>query len=61
MSEATRAYIYSVLVAVGVVAIAYGLISQEEAATWAGLAAVVLQTGGNALARANTSTKPPAE
>lgn len=51
-SEATRAYIYRVLVAAGVVAVAYGLIDSEEAVLWAGLVGTVF-----VLPAANTSTK----
>lgn len=56
MNEATRAYIYRVSVAAIVVAVAYGLISQEEVQPWMGLlAAMLIPTG---LATKNTSTKP---
>ena len=50
-SERTRAYIYRVLVAAGVVAVSYGLITAEEAVLWAGLVATVF-----VLPAVNTST-----
>ena len=51
-SEANRAYVYRVLVAAAVVAVAYGLISAEEIAVWSGLVATVF-----VLPAANTSTE----
>jgi hypothetical protein len=51
--ERTRAYIYRVLIAVGAVVGAYGLLSADEIAVWLGLAGVVL----NLMPAANTSTK----
>ena len=53
-SEATRAYVYRVLVAAAVVAVAYGLITTEEAALWAGLVGTLF-----VLPAANTSTERP--
>lgn len=52
MTEPVRAWIYRVLMAAGVVALAYGLLTDEEIATWLGLAAAVL----NILPVANTTT-----
>ena len=52
-TERTRAYIYRVLIAVGAVVGAYGLLSADEIAVWLGLAGVIL----NLLPAANTSTK----
>lgn len=51
-----RAYVYRVLVALGAAAVAYGLLSQDEVATWLGVAAQVLSVGGNGLAAVNTTT-----
>ena len=56
LSEPTRAYIYRVLVAVSVLAIAYGRVSATEAPLWLELAAAVLGLG-SVLASANTSTQ----
>lgn len=53
-NEATRAWIYRVLVAAVPVLIAYGVLDEATAAVWVGLAAAVLGVG---LAVANTSTK----
>jgi hypothetical protein len=55
MSEETRGYIYRVLTVLGVAAIFYGVLSQEEVAIWLAVIAVALQTTGNALASRNTS------
>ena len=54
-NEATRAWIYRVLVAAVPVLIAYGVLDEATAAVWIGLAAAVLGVG---LAAVNTSTKP---
>jgi len=51
--EKTRAYIYRVLIAAGVIVAAYGLMTADQVAQWVGLAAVVL----NIMPTANTSTK----
>jgi len=53
-NEATRAWIYRVLVAAVPVLIAYGVLDEATAAVWVGLAAAVLGIG---LAVGNTSTK----
>lgn len=53
MQESTRAYIYRILIAVGTVAVAYGLITSEQVAVWLGLATAIL----NIMPAANTSTK----
>lgn len=55
-TEATRAWIYRVLVAAIPVLIAYGIVDQATAAVWIGLAAAVLGVG---LAAVNTSTGAP--
>lgn len=54
ITESTRAYIYRVLVAVSLVVVARGLVSESEVTLWLGVAAAVL---GNGLAAVNTSTK----
>lgn len=51
-TEQVRAYIYRVLMAAGVVALVYGLLTQEEIAVWLGLAAAIL----NIMPVANTKT-----
>lgn len=53
LTERARAYIYRVLIAVGAVVGAYGLLSADEIAVWLGLAGVIL----NLMPAANTSTK----
>lgn len=55
MPENVRAYIYRVLLALVPVAVAYGVVSEQEAGLWVAVAAAVL---GNGLATLNTSTKP---
>lgn len=54
-SEATRAYLYRILLAVQPLAIAYGVTTSELAALWVSVVSAVL---GLALATANTTTKP---
>ncbi|ASZ72601.1 holin [Arthrobacter phage Nellie] len=51
-SPATRAYIYGILVAVGAIALVYGLVTEEQLAVWLGLGGSIL---GNGLALANTN------
>lgn len=53
-NEATRAYIYRVLVALVPILIAYGVVDSRQVAVWLGLASAFLGFG---LASANTSTK----
>jgi len=54
MNEATRAYISRLRVAVSLVVVARGLVSESEVTLWLGVAAAVL---GNGLAAVNTTTK----
>jgi len=54
-NEATRAWIYRILVAAVPVLIAYGVLDEVTAAVWVAAAAAVLGIG---LAVGNTSTKP---
>jgi hypothetical protein len=42
MNESTRAYIYRILVAVSLVVVARGLVSESEVTLWLGVAAAVL-------------------
>lgn len=53
-TESTRAYLYRVFLALVPIATIYGIVEQQDAALWTGLAAAILSTG---LAAANTSTK----
>ena len=54
MNETTRAYVYRALLALVALAVAYGLLSDTEAAPWVAVLSAVL---GNGLAAVNTSTK----
>ena len=54
MSESQRAYVYRVLVALSLVVVARGLVTESEVTLWLGVAAAVL---GNGLAAVNTSTR----
>lgn len=51
MTATRRAYAYRVLLALGAVAVGYGLLSDAEVALWLGVASAVL---GNGLAALNT-------
>jgi hypothetical protein len=53
-NEATRAYLYRVLLTVQPLAIAYGVTTSEQAALWVSAVSALL---GFALATANTSTQ----
>ena len=53
-NEATRAYLYRVLLTLQPLAIAYGLTTSETAALWVSAVSALL---GFALATANTSTQ----
>ena len=54
MKQSTRAYLYRLSTAVVPVLVSYGMLSDEKAAVWVGLAGAVFSTG---LAAVNTSTK----
>jgi len=54
ISQSTRAYIYRILLAVQPLVVAYGLVTDQQAALWVGLGSAVL---GLTLASANTTTK----
>jgi hypothetical protein len=53
-NEATRAYLYRILLTVQPLAIAYGVTTSELAALWVSVVSAVL---GFTLASANTSTQ----
>jgi hypothetical protein len=55
MNEATRAWIYRILLAVQPLVVAYGIATEEQTVLWVGVASAVLGTG---LAALNTSTSP---
>lgn len=52
-SEQARAYVYRILVAIGVLLTGYGILTANEVAMWLGLVTAVL----NVLPTANTTTK----
>ena len=54
MNEATRAYIYRILLAASPLVVFYGLATADEVALWIALGANIL---GVTLAAANTTTK----
>ena len=54
LSEANRAYLYRIFLALVPIATVYGIVEEAEAALWTGLGAAVLGVG---LAVANTSAK----
>lgn len=51
MTEKQRAYTYRILIAVGAIAIGYGLITADQVALWLGLATAIL----NIMPAANTN------
>ena len=57
LTEQVRGYIYRVLLGVGAVVGMYGIMDDNEVATWLGLAAIVL----NIMPATNTSIKKPTE
>lgn len=59
-SPKTRLWLYGIVGAASPLLVAYGAVTQDQAALWVGLAGAVLGTGGNALAAANTPTKDDA-
>lgn len=54
MNEATRAYVYRVLLALQPLVLFYGIASESEVALWLGVISAALGLG---LATKNTSTK----
>lgn len=59
-SPEVRKYIYRVLIALGPVALLYGLVTDAELVVWFGLAETVLGSPIGALALANTPAKAQA-
>lgn len=57
LDEPTRAWLYRIALAVIALLVAYGVVSEGEAAQWALLIAAVLGIGEGALATANTTTR----
>lgn len=53
-TEQTRGWIYRVLIAAGVIAAGYGVLTSDQVAMWLGLAVAIL----NVMPSANTSVKP---
>lgn len=56
-SEATRAYIYRIVLALSVVALVYGVVTQEQVDAWLQVIGAVVGVVTGGLATANTSTK----
>ena len=56
MDPTTRAWAYRIVLATSGLLVAYGLLSETEAAQWAILAAAVLGIGTDTLAVRHTST-----
>lgn len=52
-SPAVRAWLYGVCVALGALAVGYGIVTAEQGGLWLALAGAILGTG-NALAARNT-------
>jgi hypothetical protein len=59
MTEATRAWIYRVVLVALALAAAYGLLEGEDVDLWAQLVTAILGIGASGLAAKNTSTKGP--
>lgn len=55
MNAGQRRWLYAVAVAVVALAVAYGLIAQDQAALWVALAAAVLSGSGNLVASGHVS------
>ncbi|GAA4758809.1 hypothetical protein [Gordonia alkaliphila] len=55
MSAAQRKWLYGIATAVVAIAVAYGLIAQDQAALWLALAAAILSGGGNLVAGGHVS------
>ena len=53
MTDQTRAAIYAVLAAITALIVAYGLITQDEAALWVALVKTVIDAAALLLARSN--------
>lgn len=57
MSEAKRAWLYRISVALVPLLVAYGLINNSASALWVGLVGALLGTANSGLASIHTSTK----
>jgi len=55
-NEATRAWLYRIIVAAIPILVALGYLAGDQAQLWLGLAAAVLGVGASGLAVANTTT-----
>lgn len=55
-NEATRAYLYRIVLAVIPILVVAGYVAGDQAELWLGLAAAVLGVGSAGLAARNTST-----
>ena len=53
MTDQTRAAIYAILAAITALIVAYGLITQDEAALWVALVKTVIDAAALLLARSN--------
>ena len=53
MSDEKRAALYAILVAVSALIVAYGLLTQDEAALWVALAKTIIDAAALLLARRN--------
>lgn len=56
LNESTRAYLYRIALAVSVLLVAYGVISEARADVWLQVILAVLAIAPSALATKNTST-----
>ena len=61
LTEARRAYIYRVALAVMAILTVYGIIDSDTAPVWLAVVFVLLGLGTTGLATVNTSTKTPPE
>ena len=59
LTEARRAYIYRVALAVMAILTVYGVVDSDTAPIWLAVVFAVLGLGTTGLATVNTSTKPP--
>lgn len=58
LSEATRAYIYRVALALFAAGVVYGIIEKDDVEIWLPILMAVLGIGSSGLAARNTSTDP---
>ena len=61
LTEARRAYIYRVALAVMAILTVYGIIDSDTAPVWLAVVFALLGLGTTGLATVNTSTKTPPE